>query len=423
MGRPEKLPTGVEKLASGAYRARYRGPDGKSYRRTFGKGPDSKWEAGRWRDAAKEAMRKGEWVSPDEEKRQEEAQEAREALTVGAGVSEWLGLYRAGREQAKTVKNPPKPGTYQTTRNAVVNRILGDDDRPGHWEVGTLKDMPLYRVTKRDAVDWWEHIEDMYSGEDEEGEMKAGASVNRKAYMYLRRAFDEAMEREHIDANPVNIPGASAKRQGEEKRLPSTEEIAAVFEALEGERKLLGVLTLFHGLRVGEALALRRSDLRQDESGQWSVQVRRNLSRVENREGKWEMIEQSTPKTAAGNRSVQVFRQYGGIVERHLEDYAAAGRDGRLILDDDGGWLLDTSARKMITAARKRAGIDWALTPHSGRRWLTTFLAERQFQPRAIGQMLGQSDLSTITEIYMRVNPEYLTRALNEAGAELPSLG
>lgn len=71
-----------------------------------------------------------------------------------------MGLYRAGREQAKTVKNPPKPGTYQTTRNAVVNRILGDDNRPGHWEVGTLKDMPLHRVTKRDAVDWWEHIED-----------------------------------------------------------------------------------------------------------------------------------------------------------------------------------------------------------------------------------------------------------------------
>lgn len=99
MGRPEKLPTGVEKLASGAYRARYRGPDGKSYRRTFGKGPDSKWEAGRWRDAAKEAMRKGEWISPDEEKRQEQAQEAREALTVGAWVIGMDGALQ-GRQRA-----------------------------------------------------------------------------------------------------------------------------------------------------------------------------------------------------------------------------------------------------------------------------------------------------------------------------------
>lgn len=423
MGRPEKLPTGVEKLSSGAYRARYRGPDGKTYRRTFGRGPDEKWAAGRWRDAAKEAMRTGTWISPDEESRREEVQAAREALTVGDWVEQWLGLYKAGRERHKSVKSAPKPGSYQTARNAVVNRVLGDPDRPGHWDVGTLRDMPLYEVTKRDVTVWWDHIEDLYSGEDEDGEPTKGATINRKAYMYLRRAFLEAVEREHIDANPVNIPGASGKRQGVPARLPTTGEITAVVNALPVRHRLWGVLALFHGLRIGEALALRRSNLTRGEDGVWQVRVRRNLSRVEDATGRWGMVEQPTVKTAAGNRTVPVFGQYGAVVEAHLSEYAELGEDGRLFGADEGGWMLDTTARKVLTAARERAGVDWRLTPHSGRRWLTTFLAERRFTPKAIGQVLGQSDLSTVTEIYMRVNPEYLSSALREAGEGLPLLG
>ncbi|MCG7253103.1 hypothetical protein QPX51_10285 [Corynebacterium pseudodiphtheriticum] len=56
-----------------------------------------------------------------------------------------------------------------------------------------------------------------------------------------------------------------------------------------------------------------------------------------------------------------------------------------------------------VTPTRAGYG-DVRITPHYGRVWLITTLAEQGMTPAAIGEILGQVDLKTITETYMRAS-------------------
>lgn len=64
---------------------------------------------------------------------------------------------------------------------------------------------------------------------------------------------------------------------------------------------------------------------------------------------------------------------------------------------------MDTSFRSVFHRAKSKAGVNSEITPHYGRNWLITRLAEQQATPTEIGRILGQSDLSTILHTYMRV--------------------
>ena len=77
---------------------------------------------------------------------------------------------------------------------------------------------------------------------------------------------------------------------------------------------------------------------------------------------------------------------------------------------------MDTVYRNIFHAAQDRAGVTARITPHYGRNWLITRLAEAVATPREIGRVLGQEDVSTIVGVYTRPTT-------NKSGrASVPSL-
>lgn len=87
-------------------------------------------------------------------------------------------------------------------------------------------------------------------------------TVNQKAYKRLKAACAAAVDRELIPANPVEIKAAGIRVKPEEKYLPSDEELKAIIEHMPARYKALTSLVLFHGLRIGEALALEQRHVR-----------------------------------------------------------------------------------------------------------------------------------------------------------------
>lgn len=83
-------------------------------------------------------------------------------------------------------------------------------------------------------------------------------TVNQKAYKRLKAACAAAVDRELIPVNPVEIKAAGIRVKPEEKYLPSDEELKAIIEHMPARYKALTSLVLFHGLRIGEALALEQ---------------------------------------------------------------------------------------------------------------------------------------------------------------------
>ncbi|WP_425321643.1 tyrosine-type recombinase/integrase [Corynebacterium lizhenjunii] len=74
-----------------------------------------------------------------------------------------------------------------------------------------------------------------------------------------------------------------------------------------------------------------------------------------------------------------------------------------LTVTASGHMVMDTSYRSVLSRAKERAGVHPGINPHTGRNWLITRLAEQGAHLKEIGKLLGQDDMETIYEVYMKV--------------------
>ncbi|AMN72349.1 hypothetical protein CPMB20_03435 [Corynebacterium pseudotuberculosis] len=121
------------------------------------------------------------------------------------------------------------------------------------------------------------------------------------------------------------------------------------------------------------------------------------------------------PKTTAGYRTVPVLREFRNVIIDHVRTYNP-GADEFATVTDKGSAIFDTSYRSIFNRAKDKAGVSTEITPHYGRVYLITRLAEAGATPSEIGRILGQEDTATIVNTYMRARehrPQELMNNLN----------
>ena len=372
----------VAQLPSGKFRARYTGPDGRKYSAptTFFTSGD----AHAWLRQEQKLIEWNEWDPP--KLRYRSRDDANQ--TVGDWLRQWLALQ----------EHRLKPSTMTNYRATLNRRILEVEGKAAR-----LRDIPLVKLTRRDVVDWWDALTVQFGNQP----------YNRSAYVRLRTAMQAAVERDMIPTNPVDVKDAKKKPKPARKELPTAETMKAIVEQLTPPHKIIGVLTFFHGMRIGEVLGLQRKDLTITEDT-ILVHVRGNAYRT--RQG---MKYQDTPKTDAGNRMIPVFKTFHQDMLDHLDTIHGDSPDAFICVTSTGKIILDTSYRSVLDRAKKRAGITAKITPHYGRVWLITTLVEQGMTIPAIGEILGQVDLKTITEIYMRTSDARRQEALERVNEVL----
>ncbi|MCS4492149.1 site-specific integrase [Corynebacterium sp. ES2715-CONJ3] len=321
-------------------------------------------------------------------------------------VAEWLTTYH---ESLRTQLKPLKESTLQNYERVTSNRITsplppGDQD----LDIIHLAGLKITEVTIDDIHRWWEAVNRTYPSK----------MINQQAYKRLKAAFARAVEREIIDKNPVQIKAATAKVQTKEKYLPSDAELKAILNAMQPRYKVLTSLVLFHGLRIGEAIALERHHLIIDKTPEGVrvfARVEQNAQRLyETIDGKAHTIMHwQSPKTKAGYRDVPIMARHVPLYLQHLEDYPpvaceVAHEGGKKTIypptvTERGKPIVDTSYRSRLSTAETKAGVTTEIDPHCGRNWLITRLAEQGAHLKEIGKLLGQTDLNTITQVYMKV--------------------
>lgn len=132
------------------------------------------------------------------------------------------------------------------------------------------------------------------------------------------------------------------------------------------------------------------------------------------------MIRMDSTKTTAGTRTVPVFARFNEDVTWHLDHIVGNHPDADAFPTPTGEIIMDTSHRSVLNRAKERAGLgDVVITPHYGRVWLITVLAEQGMPIPAIGELLGQRDLKTITEIYMRATESRKQSVLDDVNRRL----
>lgn len=357
----------VRQLKSGRYQARYTGPDGKQY---AVKGTTStRLEAQAQLATVQRDILLGTWQPPTKPK-------PATTPTVSGLAQQWLA----------SVKPTLRTSSYATYTGTIHARIIED---PG------LTTTPVTELTRRGVSEWWQRTSTRFPGT---------AQRNYRALQKLKTIMEHAITLGYRENNPVSTRVATSKPRATRKDLPSTQDLRAVLEAVPERYRLVTALVLFHGLRLGEALALKGKHF-HFTNGTVSVQVEGTLARVPNPNGPGVRMVLHPPKTSAGYRYVPVLPEFIPLVVHHLatfctdpEQWATTTRYGEPV--------FDTSYRSIFNNARQLAGVEAPLTPHYGRVWLTTALAEHGATPTEIGQLLGQVDLSTVTQVYMRSRTE-----------------
>lgn len=401
---------GVTRVSARKWRARYM-HQGAACSKTC----PTKRAARRWLDDEEQLIQQDLWTPPRERERK-----IKNTLTVGQWVVECVER----RDIRETTR-----ATYMRT---ITNRIL-DPLPPGDRveDITRLKDIPATELTKQDVYRWYDAIKRVYPDTHEQ---------NIKAYKHLKSAYIEAENRDMVSVSPVRIPNATKRRAKPAPCLPTKEELFAILEHMPDRYKLFTVLLLFHGLRIGEAIALEVDDVLtvQDikSGGRYKIQIRQNMQRMALKDGVPGHLLLEPTKTAAGTRIIDFLPLFNSVLERHMQcfvdsssvvvrmDEKFGGGNRRVHLlttTDSGGPVWDTSYRQIFDAAKRAAGIpeDRRITPHSGRRFLATQLAESGASIKTAGALMGDSDTDTILRVYMQVDESRKAAAMEGLHAHL----
>jgi len=307
--------------ATGAvtHRARYAMPDGTRYSRTLA----TKMDAEAWLAAERALVDREEWTPPRARQAVESKRQAAAAFNTVGSFAERFLLERGLR-----------PTTQRNYRQLLRSRIL-----PYFGE------MPLTEVTLSEIKQWRASLD------------PATESSNAAAYRLVRAILQSAEEEELIFRAPPKIRGAGSARV---KRIavPATlDELAVITETMPERLRLLIVLAAFVGLREGELLELRRSDI---DGVTGRINVTRKVDKDVIPATKDACPECgrviSAPKTASGVRTVHVPPPFLPMLQKHLLEHTAPGPAGLLFAGDRTDHMSVRYLMDRYRPAREAAG-------------------------------------------------------------------
>jgi integrase len=235
-----------------------------------------------------------------------------------------------------------------------------------------LGDVALHRLTT-DRIRAWNAI---LRGPD-----GPGASSAAKCYRLLRSILTTAVEDGLLVANPCTIKGAGIE-PAEERPIPTVAEAYKLADAIEPRLRCLILLAAFVGLRKGELLGLRRSDIDLDNS-KITVARQRQLDKIGN-----ELV--GPPKSDAGRRTVTISPKLIPALRQHLDICAQPGDDGYVFTGQKGGPLLPHVLQTAWVRARRQVGLEH-LHLHDLRHLAGTLAASKGAAPKELMYRLGHS--------------------------------
>lgn len=348
-----------EKLASGNWRARY------TYDLVLHKAPhtfSTKEAADLWIAKERKLIDSGDWTPPAErlEKQRRDREEAKRN-TFGVYAAEYL------------VTRNLRPSTLTNYRRLLDSRLLP-----------TFEARPLRQITLTDVRAW------------RSSQPKSTPSQNAAAYRLLRSILAAAEADEMIERSPARIRGAATAKAKNVARPASLAELKVIIDAMPEPLRLLVVLAAFCGLRQGELLELRRSDV-DGLAGRIAIARQVAKDAQPGMPGACASCGRviGPPKTDAGRRVVYLPARFLPMLRQHLLQHTGPGDAGLLF---PGIRTDHMSARFLLDryrSARAKAGRD-DLTIHHLRHTALTIAGQEGATAAELKHRAGHSSLAAM---------------------------
>lgn len=305
----------ISRLPSKRYRARYTGPDLAlhSAPTTF----ETRLDAEAWLTDERRLVASGHWTSPAARQRAaSKAEERRRARTFSAYSHDWL----AGRHDLR-------PTTRMSYETALRRHLVP-------W-FGT---MPLDEI----------HLDDVRAWFASYGEITPTARAH--AYAVLAAIMNQAVDDEVLVRSPCRIKRGSRAKVKREPEVLTLRELLALADAMPEQHRAVTLLCGLCGLRIGEAIALRRRDLDLDGG---TVHITRTATRADGRKSV------GPPKTEAGKRTVAMPQLVVDAIRQHLAQFPVTGRDALVFPGRDGDLLAQSSLYGLPARVERRYGREY----------------------------------------------------------------
>jgi integrase len=364
------MASNIAKRPNGRWRARYRDDTGREHARHF----ERKVDAQAWLDEQTSRIVRGEWADP---------RAGRELLSV-----------YATRWQAIQVSSP---GTARIVDNALRRHILP-------W-LGSQRLANIRRSDVQAFVKWLETRELRPATDSRPAHTLSAGSV-RNIYEVLARVMDAAVEDRVIAISPCRRI-ALPKDHNDDVAVPTLEEVELVRGALGERWQAIPVALAGSGLRVGELLGLRLSD----------VDFLRKSIRVERQRLQSNQV--APLKSKASRRTVPVGQVVIDALAAHLALYPAT--EEALFCDELREPLTYRRWKRLLSDAARAAEVE--ITSHSFRHFAASALISGGASVKQVQAFLGHASAVVTLRTYAHLWPGDEDRTRNVLDAALGSLG
>ncbi len=288
------------------------------------------------------------------------------------------------------------PGTVKESTAADYRQVIRRYLEP------SLGSVPLAKLGPQ-------HVRAMLADLDHRG---LSPATQRYARAVLRRALGQAEAWGLVARNVASIVEGPRKATTRLDDALEASEAQAVLDAAAGDRlEAFAYLILTLGLRRGEALALRWSNVDLDRG---EVTIAGTLSR---RPGVGLVID--TPKTAAAARTIPLVAGLTDVMKEHRRRQAQERLAASWWAEDDfvftspvGTPLDPSNVLRWWHELTIRAGIGRRRI-HAARHTAATLLLDRDVPLEVVSAILGHASLSITADVYARVSADSKRRALS----------
>jgi integrase len=347
----------IRQLPSGAFQARYRGPDGQRYtgHTTF----DTKRAAHGFLAGVRTDIERSVWRPP--------VTEAPPVLpTFGAYADEWLA--------ARGLK----------ARTEAHYRALLDQHL-----LPAFGPMLLTSITPARVRAW-------HAGFDQGG--PARPTLKAHAYSLLKTILGTAQTDDLIATNPCRVRRAGQSSRAKEPKPADVDQLEVLVRAMPEQWRAMVLLASWCCLRFGELTALTRADL---DVANGFVHVTKAVVRVP---GRGAVL--GTPKSDAGVRKVAIPPALVPDLARHLMSHVGPTPDSLLFPAADGGYLSPSTLYGRAPT-NGRPGWGWyGARAEAGRPDL------RFHDLRHTGAVLAAQSGATMKELQARVGHSTVAAAM-----------
>lgn len=250
----------------------------------------------------------------------------------------------------------------------------------------------------------------------------AKATIN-KDYFLIKRCLERAKVRGIIKENPadkvapikekevikptkkvVALDVSDMKKVLEEAKRVNTKEHqinGEIGTRVYGTNADVVCFLIYTGLRIGECLALKYSDIEEgDLSGETFIRINSTLKRLPNEEGKL-VLQRGSTKTQSSKRRVALCKEALEIIDAQKKANPKATKDDYIFVGETGMPIHYRNVNRTLKCMLERANCkNQSISVHSLRHTFASYLVSKDVNIFTVSKLLGHSSIRTTETVY-----------------------